>query len=112
MIKPDDPRQLAADILKRSTCSVKVGAVIADYHGIFSWGWNNVGGGFGKHAECHAIERAGHVRLYNATIFVASVRGDHGKTITSKPCEDCQKLIASYTMKVVWRNRDGEWIYE
>lgn len=112
MIKPDDPRKLAEDILRRSICSIQVGAAIADNHGIFSWGWNSVGSGFGQHAECHAIERASHSRLRGATIYVATLRNRNQKIITSKPCEDCQLLIDNFDMQIVWRDKDGRWVYE
>ena len=64
MIKPADPRQLAVDLLPRSTCLVQVAAVIADKRGIFSWGWNSSGvTGYGEHAEAAAIRRANKRRL-------------------------------------------------
>lgn len=112
MIKPDDPRKLAEALLKRSTCSVRVAAVIADKNGIFSWGWNNVGQGYGQHAEAHAITRANKKRLYGATIYVASERNRSGRTIISKPCFSCGLSIDTWYMKVVWRNKDGNWINE
>jgi pyrimidine deaminase RibD-like protein len=112
MIKPNDPRQLAVDILRRSICSVQVGAVIADAHGIFSWGWNNVGAGFGQHAEVHAIERGRQSRLQGATIYVATIRRRNQKIITSRPCDDCLLMINSFGMQIVWRDRDGRWVYE
>ncbi len=103
---------LASDILARSICSVQVGAAIEDKNGIFSWGWNSEGSGFGLHAEVHAIRRANRTRLRGATIYVASMRRRNSKTVTSKPCPECQKLIDKWGLNVVWRNSDGEWIYE
>lgn len=112
MFKPNDPRQLVIDLLPRSICSVQVAAVIADSHGILSWGWNNVGEGYGQHAENHAIWRANKRRLAGAaTIYVASrrMRGFGPKAINSRPCEECMKLIGKYDLDVVFRAADGEW---
>lgn len=111
MIKPSDPRQLAVDILLRSTCSVMVGAAITDAFGhITSWGWNSVGAGFGEHAECSAIRRANKKRLYWGTIYVASQRRRNSKVIMSKPCDDCKRIIVKHRMDVVYRDANGEWI--
>ena len=55
MLKPRDPRELAIDLLPRSTCAVQVAAVLADANGIFGWGWNSAGSGFGEHAEAAAF---------------------------------------------------------
>src|SRR5690349_17962356 len=110
MIKPDDPRELAEALLNRSTCTVQVAAVIADKHGIFAWGWNNVGDGFGCHAEAHAFKRANKGRLGGSVIFVASRRHRNGKIVPSKPCTACQALLDDYDIGVVWRDTDGRWI--
>jgi deoxycytidylate deaminase len=94
VIKPDDPRQLAIDLLGRSTCHVQVAAVIADRHGIFSWGWNSSGrDGYGEHAEAAAIRRANKRRLDYATIYIA---GKRSKQVMSRPCEECQKLLKKW----------------
>jgi deoxycytidylate deaminase len=114
MIKPDDPRQLVEDtLIERSVCRVQVGAAIADHNGrILSWGWNHVGDGYGCHAEFHAIRRSNKSRLSGATIFVGSLRRRNRKVVPSKPCSDCARVIAAYNLKVVWRDKDGKWIYE
>lgn len=108
MIKPDDPRQLALDILERSVCHIKVGAAISDKTGILSWGWNSVGfDGFGEHAEASAIRRANKKRLAGSTIYVA---GRRQKPIFSRPCYDCEQLIKRWGItKVVYTdgNIDG-----
>jgi deoxycytidylate deaminase len=110
MKKPPDAKDLARDILSRSSCSVQVGAAISDDVGIFSWGWNSVGfTGLGLHAEAHAILRANKQRLFGSTIYVASKRKRNGKTVVSKPCEDCQKLIQKWNIGVKWRDNNGEW---
>jgi pyrimidine deaminase RibD-like protein len=110
MIKPRDPRELAIDLLPRSICSVRVAAVLADGYGIFCWGWNNPGEGFGQHAEAHAIMRANKRRLRWATIYVASERARNDKAIMSKPCVECQKLVSKWDLEVVYRNGKGEWV--
>lgn len=92
------------DLTGRSICDVKVAAVISDSHGIFAWGWNNIGfDGFGMHAEAHAIHRANRARLRNAVITVA---GRRGKWLNSKPCEACQALIDKWGLRAEWF--DGE----
>lgn len=113
MIKPSDPRQLAIDLIPRSICSVQVGAAVCDASGnIISWGWNSVGNGFGLHAEAHAIRRANQARLWYGAIYVASQRKRTGKAIISKPCPECRAIIDKWHLDVVWRDRDGRWIYE
>ena len=113
MRKPASAKQLAVDILGRSQCSVKVGAAIDDGGGILSWGWNSVGfDGMGLHAEAHAILRANKKRLRGATIYVASMRHRNSKTVTSKPCADCQSLIDKWELRVIWRNANEEWVKE
>lgn len=111
MLKPDDPRELAADLLSRSICRVQVAAVIADNVGIVAWGWNSVGTGDGIHAEAHAISRCNRDRLNaHSTIYVASIRKANGKMVPSKPCPECAYLIGKHGLKVVWRDASGEWI--
>jgi len=112
MIKPDDPKQLAIDLLARSICAVQVAAVIADNHGIFSWGWNSVGSGLGEHAEAAAIRRANKNRLEWATIYVASQRKRKtwDKPINSKPCSSCERLLKSHGIRrIYFRRADGIW---
>jgi cytidine deaminase len=111
MIKPSDPRQLAVDLLPRSTCSVKVAAVLVDKWGhIFAWGWNNSGPiGYGQCAERHAIIRANKKRLRGSKIYVAGTRSRNLKPVPSKPCEYCQKLLDHYGVKAVYRDSDGSW---
>lgn len=110
MMKPDDPRDLATNLLARSTCSVKVASVICDAHDdIIAWGWNNVGNGFGCHAEAHAISRANKRRLWFGTIYVASERARNAKTINSRPCQECQSLINNWYLEVKFRDADGKW---
>jgi deoxycytidylate deaminase len=110
MRKPVSGKTLASEILSRSSCSVQVGAAIADHHGIHSWGWNSSGpDGFGQCAEQHAILRANRKRLRGATIYVASVRRRNEKIVISKPCEKCQKLINKWNLHVLWRDSDGDW---
>lgn len=112
MIKPSNGAQLAIDILERSRCAVRVGAAIADGNGIFSWGWNSVGSGYGLHAEAHAIARANKKRLKGALLYVASKRDRSGKAVTSKPCAECQKLIDKWQLRVMWRENNEDWFYE
>lgn len=113
MKKPNSGEQLAVDISARSGCSVQVGAALVDANGIFAWGWNSVGfDGHGLHAEAHAILRANKKRLAGATIYVSSTRRRNNKIVTSKPCEDCQKLLNKWNIKAIWRDNNGNWSEE
>jgi len=116
MIKPKDPRELAETILNRSICNVQVGAVVEDYHGIMSWGWNNPGEGFGKHAECHCLDRANPWRLHNTwcSLYVAAQRKRNSKPVLARPCEDCWLRIKRYTgiTEVWYRDPSGLWVRE
>ena len=112
MFKPRDPRELVIDLIPRSICSVMVASVIADHHGIFSWGVNHAGfDGFGMHAEKEAIRRSNQKRLRGATIFVAGIRMRTGNPVNAKPCEMCSKLVEKWGLHVIYRNRKGIWIY-
>ena len=107
MVK-SDPRTLAVDLLDRSICLVQVAAVIFDKHGIFAWGWNNVGIGFGIHAEAHAIERSNRRRLTGASIAIAGRR--RGRVVPSKPCMSCYNRIVSVGInKIYIQDRTGKW---
>lgn len=111
MIKPSDPRQLAVDILARSICSVRVGSCVTDAAGaIISWGWSQVGDGYGLCAERHAIRRANVNRLWYGTIYVASERKRNNKIIMSRPCEVCRKVIDKFELTVFYRDAQGEWV--
>ncbi len=113
MNKPTNGADLASEILARSGCSVQVGAAITDSKGIFSWGWNSTGpSGYGQCAEAHAISRANRKRLEGALIYVAGTRRRNGKFVPSKPCNQCQKLINKFHLRVMWRTVEGDWVYE
>lgn len=102
-----DAKDLVIDILERSTCAVMVGAVIEDNHGIFSWGWNHSGDGYGEHAEMHALGRANPKRLLGAVIYVAAKRFRNGRIVFSRPCGECMPQLKG--MDVWWRGKDGKW---
>ena len=110
MFKPKDPRLLAIALLSRSTCRVKVAAVLADRHGIFSWGFNNSGrDGFGEHAEAAALRRANPRRTRASTLYIASQRARNGRAVMSRPCSACQQLIRAAGCRALWRDLDGSW---
>lgn len=110
MNKPSDPRELAIDLLPRSICTVQVAAVVADDHGIFGWGWNNVGSGLGEHAESAAIRRSSRKRLEYASIYIASRRLRNQKLIYSRPCGDCEKAIKKVGIRYIYfMDNFGEW---
>ena len=103
------PKILASDLVRRSTCAIRVSAVIADKRGIFSWGHNHSGlTGLGEHAEVHAIKRANKHRLYGATIYVAGVY-ERGTLVKAKPCPACQALIDKYHLETLYRAKSGKW---
>lgn len=93
------PRDLAIDLLSRSTCKVQMAAVLSDKYGrIFSWGWNS---GY-VHAEEMAIKRANPKRLSGAKITVVGRRGKNGNSVYACPCaEKCYPLIASKNIRYV-----------
>lgn len=109
-LKGADPKEVAIALLSRSVCRVRVAAVLVDPYGIFSWGWNHSGLGYGMHAEAHCMSRANWKRLRGATLYVAAARPRTWglKTVTAKPCEACQDIIREVG-KVVWRDGSGEW---
>lgn len=110
MLKGDDPRQLAVDLLPRSICTVQVGCALTDAGGsIIAWGWNGVGTGLGKCAERHAIERANRRRLFFGHIYVASQWRNRDKFAPAKPCKACKHIIDKYNLEVHWRDKEGRW---
>lgn len=111
MNKRRDPREITESLLDRSACNVQVAAVIVKEDGdVHAWGWNSSGAGFGEHAEAAAVRRANKRRLRGSMIYVASQRKRNSKTINSKPCEECQRLLDSWGISVVYRNAEGEWL--
>lgn len=109
MRKPKDPRELAIAMLSRSTCSVGVGAVLADNWGIHSWSHNHIGfDGLGCHAEKDCLRRANRRRLADSTLYVAARRKRNGRTVNARPCSDCQQIIQKVGY-VIYRDGDGVW---
>lgn len=101
--------ELARIISQRSICNVKVGAIIYDKHGVFAWGWNSSGSGYGLCAERHAISRANRKRLVGATILTVSMR--RAKQICSTPCIKCSLAIKKAGIaKVIYASLNGEWL--
>lgn len=109
MNKKLELKELTKLIANRSSCNIKVGAVIFDQYGIFSWGWNHSGSGNGECAEKHAIKRANKARLDNASIAIVAIR--RGKIICSIPCISCDELLRAYKIrKVFCTNGEKKWI--
>lgn len=102
------PTDLAIDLLERSICAVQVSAVIVDSYGIFAWGWNHAGNGYGCHAEAHAISRANPSRLSNASIYVAAKRYRNSKIVLARPCDDCMTHLKG--LAIWWRDKTGAWV--
>lgn len=63
----------------------------------------------GQHAEAHCLQRANRRRLTDSTLYVASRRRRNLKTIESRPCSDCERLLRGVG-RVVYRNARGEWV--
>ena len=112
-LKSRDPRELAIDLLSRSICSVQVAAVAADKHGIFSWGWNSSGlDGLGQHAEDHCCSRSNLDRLRGSStvLYIAARRRRNLKTVTAKPCLECQRILTSHRLLACYRDSEGAWV--
>jgi len=112
MRKLKDPRDIAIALLSRSICSVQVAAVLADRHGIYSWGWNNSGrDGMGEHAEMACLRRTNHRRAASGSIlYIAARRLRNARSVTARPCFDCLARIRGLGIgRVVWRAKDGSW---
>lgn len=110
-MKKPSARELAIDIAERSICAVQVGAVLSDTHGIFAWGWNNGGDGFGEHAEQMALKRANRKRLKGAVITIASFRRRNGKPVLSLPCKErCAGRIEAVEIGTIeYLDGNGRW---
>lgn len=107
MIKNINKFELVKIIANRSPCSVKVGSIIYDSHGIFSWGWNHSGNtGYGLCAERHAISRSNRRRLKGAHIITISMRRNN--LITSFPCPKCFKAMKAVGIKTFTCRMDNE----
>lgn len=111
IVKKAHPSELAVDLLSRSVCAVQVAAVLQDSWGILSWGWNSMGpDGLGLHAERHCLLRANRKRVRYAILWVAARRKRNGKTVTARPCGDCQRMIAGMGVGIVfYRDGEGKW---
>jgi len=111
VIIPDDPRVLSEQLVQRSLCRVQMASVIHDSHGIFAWGWNNVGAnGLGEHAECCAIRRANRSRLKGSHVTVAGIRKKSRRTVISLPCMDCMVALKRSQIRwVTYHDKHGDW---
>lgn len=112
-LKDKTPIEICLALLSRSRCAVQVSAVISDNHGIFAWGWNNSGSsGYGIHAEIHAVTRANRSRIPNAILWVSARRKKNGRTVTARPCSECQPhLQGSKGFKhIMYRDGNGVWV--
>lgn len=104
-----DPQELVVELLKRSTCSVQVAAVLADKHGVFSWGWNSSGKtGMGEHAEAMCLRRANPRRIASSTLYVAARRKKSGRAVLACPCKQCMPIV-SKCLAIRWREKNGTW---
>lgn len=100
-------------VAKRSVCSVQMGAVLFDKHGIFAWGWNSSGkSGHGCCAERHAISRANPDRLRGSRIAVGGFRKRNDKQVVSFPCEKCLALIRAKKLDLIYYFDKEDWQIE
>jgi hypothetical protein len=106
-----NPQELVVELLKRSTCSVQVAAVMEDDHGVHAWGWNSSGpDGLGQHAEAHCLSRANPARVPTSTLYIAARRRKSGHAVVARPCETCAPL-AYKCHHICWRDKDGSWCW-
>lgn len=108
-LKSQDPTDIVLGLLDRSICSVQVAAALVDKWGVFAWGWNSPGNGFGEHAEAATLRRANPKRLSEATLYVAARRARNGRAVTARPCLTCQNLIRRVG-RTIYRDSGGNWI--
>jgi deoxycytidylate deaminase len=105
-----NPQELVVELLKRSTCSVQVAAVLADKHGVFSWGWNSSGPtGMGEHAEAMCMRRANPARVPLATLYVAARRRKSRRAVLACPCVACARIVLKCAY-VCYREKSGKWV--
>ena len=108
MLKPKDPRELAIKLLKRSSCKVQVAAVLSDKHGIFAWGVNHMGDGYGCHAEISCLQRANHKRVSGSVMWIAARRAKSKNPVLARPCAACFPIVLQCCY-VMFRNKEGNW---
>ena len=108
-LKSQDPTDVVLGLLDRSICSIQVAACLVDKWGIYSWAWNHAGDGLGCHAERFVLRRANPKRLSTSTLYVAARRLRNGKTVTARPCLDCQRLIRRVG-RTIYRDQAGKWV--
>lgn len=108
MKKPKDPRELVVGLLKRSTCKVQVAAALSDKHGIFAWGVNHAGDGYGLCAERETLRKCNYKRVSGAVLWIAARRKKSGNPVCSKPCAVCWPVVKQ-CLYVVYREKTGEW---
>ena len=108
-IKGTTPADLAYDLLGRSVCRVQVAAVLSDSHGLFAWGWNDMGPhGLGLCAERHCLSRANKKRLRDATMWVIGRRKRSARLLNARPCELCQKALKVVSKVMYWNGTQWE----
>ena len=105
------PRELAVDLLDRSTFKIQHAAVLSDKRGPFAWGWNHPISDFTEHAEKHAMERANPKRVAGSCLTVAGRKKNNGNWVYSKPCaKKCLPLAAHFGVRwLEFINKQGEW---
>lgn len=108
MLKPKNPKELALKLLKRSTCRVQVAAVLSDKKGIFAWGVNHAGDGYGMCAERECLRKANYKRVQGAVMWIAARRKKSGNPVSSRPCGACWPAV-SRCLYVVYREKDSTW---
>ena len=105
------PQEFVVKLLKRSTCSVQVAACLSDKRGIFAWGRNHEGDGYGEHAEVNCLKRANPKRLAGSTCWVAARRKKSKGLVLARPCAACWPLVKQCCY-VVYRDKTGVWKVE
>ena len=103
-----DPRKFVEKLLSRSSCKVQVGACLSDKHGIFAWGVNHAGSGYGLCAERECLRKCNRKRVAGAVMWVASRRKKSENPVCSLPCAACWPAV-SQCLYVIYRDKQGIW---
>lgn len=103
------PKDAALYYMKRSICTVQVGAVLWDKRGFVSAGWNHSGpSGMGEHAEENCLKRASHKRANGAVMWIAGRYKKSKNPVNSSPCAFCWLLLKPCAY-VCYRAKDSTW---
>ena len=101
-------RDIALDLLRRSSAKVQMAAVVTDVEErTISWGWNS----YTEHAEQAALRRSNPKRIRGSTITVAGRRMKSGNLVFAFPCAQyCLPLLRARGISAVeFHDKGGTW---